>query len=81
MTLTEIINSDKDFLVPADVAEVLGCKAYSVNLQAHKDIGKLGFPASLIGTRVRIPRLGFINWITGGNNDDGLRDIETSCGS
>lgn len=78
MTLTEIINSDKDFLVPADVAEVLGCKAYSVNLQAHEDIGKLGFPASLIGTRVRIPRLGFINWITGGNNDDGLRDSKTA---
>lgn len=78
MTYEEILKTDKPFLTPSDVAEVLGCKPYSVNLQAREDIGKLGFPASLIGTRVRIPRLGFINWITGGNNDDGLRDSKTA---
>ena len=76
MTLSEIINSDKDFLVPADVAEVLGCKPYSINCQAKVDINKLGFPASLVGTRVRIPRLGFINWITGGDVN-GLRNGKT----
>ena len=81
MTFDEILKCDKPFLTPSDVAEVLGCKPYSVNTQAKADITKLGFPASLIGTRVRIPRIGFINWITGGNNNDGLRNIETSCGS
>lgn len=63
MTLDEIRGSDKDFLVPADVAEVIGCQAYSINLQAKADPAKLGFPAALIGTRVRIPRKGFLKWM------------------
>ena len=63
MTVMEIKNSTKDFLKPEDVAEVLGCHPYSINLQAKDDITKLGFPASLIGTRVRIPRLAFLNWM------------------
>ena len=63
MTLDEIRGSDKDFLVPADVAEVIGCQAYSINLQAKTDLAKLGFPAALIGTRVRIPRKGFLKWM------------------
>lgn len=67
MTYEEILHSDKPFLTPDDVSDVLGCKPYSVNVQAKTDITKLGFPASLIGTRVRIPRLGFIRWMTHGN--------------
>ena len=67
MTFAEIQQSDKDFLVPTDVANVLGCKPYSINVQAKADISKLGFPAALIGTRVLIPRLGFIHWVMFGN--------------
>ena len=63
MTLTEIEQSEKLFLTPSDVAPVLGCKPYLINVQAHEDIGKLGFPASLVGTRVRIPRLAFLHWL------------------
>jgi len=66
MTLAEIKDSDKDFLIPDDIAGVLGVNAYNINLQAKADIGKLGFPCSLISTRVRIPRLGFIRWMEGG---------------
>lgn len=65
MTLAEIEASDKTYLVPTDVAEVLGVNAYSINLQAKDDVRALGFPASKVGTRVRIPRLGFINWFNG----------------
>ena len=67
MTFDEIAQSDKDFLTPEDVSGVLGCHPYSINVQAKEDIGKLGFPATKIGTRVRIPRLGFIRWMTYGN--------------
>lgn len=65
MTLAEIMKSEKDMLTPTDVAEVLGVNAYSINLQAKDDVRALGFPASKVGTRVRIPRLGFINWFNG----------------
>lgn len=65
MTLEEIKASDKMMLVPKDVADVLGVMPYSINVQAKADIGKLGFNASLIGTRVLIPRKAFIRWIEG----------------
>lgn len=65
MTLDEIRKSGKEFLTPKDVAGVLGCHPYSINVQAKEDIRKLGFPAALIGTRVRIPRIGFIRWMEG----------------
>lgn len=67
MTLEEIERSDKDFLIPADVAPVLGCKPFSINVQAKDDISKLGFPATKIGTRVLIPRQGFLRWMKYGN--------------
>jgi len=65
MTIPEIRESNKQMLVPTDVAEVLGVHPYSINCQAKSDISKLGFPASLIGTRVLIPREGFISWYYG----------------
>lgn len=67
MTLTEIIASDKDFLIPADVAKVLKCDQYSINLQAKSDPTKLGFPVCLMGSTVRIPRLAFVRWMQYGN--------------
>ena len=63
MTLDEMRTSTKDFLTPSDVAPVIGCDPYSINVQAKTDIHALGFPAALIGTRVRIPREGFIHWV------------------
>lgn len=65
MTLDEIRAADKDFLTPEDVHLVIGCGAYSINVQAHKDPTKLGFPVCVIGRRVRIPRDGFLNWVKG----------------
>ncbi len=65
MTFEEIKKSNKDFLIPADVAEILGCSAYSINQQAAKNIKDLGFNASKIGSRVKIPRIAFINFMEG----------------
>jgi len=63
MTLSELQASTKEFLIPEDVADLIGCKPYSINVQAKADPSKLGFPVSLIGTRVKIPRLGFLYWM------------------
>lgn len=62
MTIQQIEQSDKLILVPADVADVLGCAPYSINLQAQDDPTKLGFPVAVLGRNVRIPRVGFLNW-------------------
>ena len=63
MTLDEIRESDKRNLAPSDVAEVLGVKAYSINLTVRlRGIGAFPFPLFLSGNRVRIPRKAFIEW-------------------
>lgn len=67
MTFQQIRESDKDFLTPEDVAEVLGCMPYTINAQAKEDKAQLGFPVNMMGSRVRIPRLGFIHWVMYGN--------------
>ena len=67
MTYAELKQSDKEVLTPSDVAELLGVMPNSINRQAKEDVRQLGFPACLIGTRVRIPRIGFINWFEGRN--------------
>ena len=65
MTLNEMKESTKTMLSPTDVAEVLGCAPYSINVQVRQDPAKLGFPVALIGTRVRIPREAFLKWMEG----------------
>jgi len=61
-TLEEIEACDKNFLVPEDIEPFLGCDRYSINLQAREDPSALQFPICRMGTRVKIPRIGFINW-------------------
>ncbi len=63
MTYQDMVTSQEAFLTPEDVAEVLGCKPYSINVQAQADPAKLGFPVCVTGTRVRIPRMGFLHWM------------------
>jgi hypothetical protein len=65
VTIDEIRQSDKTMLTPTDIAPILGCHPYSLNVAAKADIKALGFPASLIGTRLRIPRVGFLRWFDG----------------
>jgi hypothetical protein len=80
MKYEEILSSDKDFLIPKDVAEVLGCDQYKINVQAKEDPGKLGFPVCMIGTRVRIPRMGFIRWMQYGNAPVMLSEESAAAG-
>lgn len=69
MTLQQIIDSQKEMLTPKDVAEVLGCDPYNINVQVKDDIARgvnsFGFPISLIGTRVKIPRRAFLRFMLG----------------
>lgn len=62
-TMEEIRNSDADILRPQDVASVLHCTPYAVNLMVKE--GKNVFPAVKIGSRIKIPRPAFIAWFDG----------------
>jgi len=65
MTLTEIKASDKPMLTPADVAPVLGCDPQDIRVAARQRPDLLGFNFTVIGTRVKIPRVAFIRWVEG----------------
>ena len=67
MSIAELQECAKEFLVPEDIAPIIGCAPYSINLQAQDDAAKLGFPVSITGTRVRIPRRAFLRWLEYGN--------------
>lgn len=64
--MEKIKSSTADFLTAADVAPVIGAHPQNIRTQAQADPDKLGFPVSVIGNRVRIPRLAFIKWVEGG---------------
>ena len=63
MTLEQIRSSEKPVLIPADVAEVLGCNPHAIRIRAAE--GTLPFPCVRIGSRTKIPRLGFLRWMDG----------------
>ncbi len=63
MTIEQIRATDRAVLKPADIAEVLGCHPYAVNVRAKN--GGLPFPYFMSGSRVKIPRDGFVAWYEG----------------
>lgn len=63
--LEKLSGMNKPFLTADDVAGLIDAGAQNIRSQAQGDPSKLGFPVTVIGTRVRIPRLGFINWYVG----------------
>lgn len=65
MTLSDIKSMDKPILTPAEVASVLGCDPQDIRVQAKQNPEKLGFNVAVIGSRVKIPRQGFIKWMEG----------------
>ena len=65
MTLDELEKLDKEMLVPADVAPILGCSPYSINVVTRDGKNPFPFPIIRMGTRVRIPKKPFIKAIRG----------------
>ncbi len=61
MTLDEIRSLDRDFLIPSEVASVLGTTGYAITVQVREDkqngINSFPFPTIRIGNRVKIPRI------------------------
>lgn len=69
MTLDEIKALDREYLIPREVAGVLGCDQFKINVAAREHPERLGFNVAVIGSRVKIPRRAFIRWMEGGCED------------
>ena len=62
MTLTEMKNSTKLFLTPAEVAPVLGSDPHTVRCTARQRPDLLGFEFTFSGNRMKIPRIPFLRF-------------------
>lgn len=62
MTMDEIKASDRDDLTLADIAEAIHADQQAIRMQARTDPAALGFPVSVIGTRVKVPRIPFLQF-------------------
>lgn len=66
MTELERIEAlDKDMLTPTDVAKILGCMPYSINVALRDGKNPFPFPAFMINSRVKIPKIPFIKAMRG----------------
>lgn len=68
MTLEEISKLDREYLIPKDIAPILGVDQYNINVQVKYDkehgINSFPFPTMLIGSRVKIPKRAFLEAMT-----------------
>ena len=65
MTLKELEQLPKEMLVPADIAPILGCTPYSINVAVKDGKNPFPFPVIRMGTRVRIPKMPFLKAMRG----------------
>ena len=64
MTLQELEQLPREILIPADIAPILGCTPYSINIAVKK--GKqFPFPVFMVNRNVKIPKRPFIKFMKG----------------
>lgn len=59
-------NLSRSYLLPEEAAHVLGCDPQSIRVAARQRPELLGFPVIIVGNRVKIPRIPFLNLMNGG---------------
>lgn len=65
LTLEDIEKIQREYLIPKEVAQVIGCYPYGITLAARNDPESLGFPVIIIGRRTKIPKQAFLNYMRG----------------
>ena len=63
--MDEIRVSEKNWLTPDDIADVIECNPHNIRLQAQDDPKKLGFPVTVVCSRVKINRKLFVAYFDG----------------
>lgn len=64
-TVDDLRAMQQAMITPAIASEVLGCNQHWLRLMARERPEQLGFPVCCMGSRVKIPRLAFIRFLTG----------------
>lgn len=57
-------------LTPSQAGKALNCNPHAIRIQARECPERLGFKVSVTNSRVRIPRLPFIEYWFGGESHD-----------
>ena len=70
MTLEQLEAMDKEMLIPKDIAPILGCSPYAINVATKDGKNPFPFPIIRMGTRVRIPKRPFIKAMRGETNEN-----------
>ena len=65
MTLQELEQLETEVLTPTQVAPILGCHPYTINVATKDGKNPFPFPIIRMGTRVRIPKRPFIKAMLG----------------
>lgn len=65
MTLDDLKRVDRDWLLASEVAPILGTDPHSIRVAARVAPNRLGFPVCVLGSRIKIPRLPFIQFMEG----------------
>lgn len=68
-TIEELKAMDKAFLTPVDICGILHTDPQSIRVAARQRPDLLGFPFTIIGSRIKIPRIPFLRFI-GAELDD-----------
>ena len=56
-----IVNDPRPVITPQEVADALQCNRYAINAMVKR--GECPFPAFRIGSRVKIPRIPFLQYL------------------
>ena len=64
-TLKEVQDSEKEILIPSDIAKIINVDPQWIRLVARENPEKLGFPVMIVGNRVKIPRRPFLQFMEG----------------
>lgn len=65
-TLRDLMQRDRDVLLPEEVAEYLHLAPQQLRAQAREDPSKLGFRVIVCGNKTLIPKGPFIDYMGGG---------------
>lgn len=63
MTFEEIKSSDKSFLTPSDISEVMGCNPQTIRVTARQRPDLIGYEFTFSGNRMKIPRIPFLRFL------------------
>lgn len=64
-TLKDIEALPKEILTPADIAPILGCQPYAINVATENGENPFNFPVYRMGRRVKIPKQPFLKAMRG----------------